>query len=93
MRASVARLLDSAQSGQWWIADWHFRTPAVLQAWQAAGAGIAGHWPAIAREHARHPRLAGQGAWHRRGRTEAGEIREKAIEIKGRPAPWRRIVA
>jgi hypothetical protein len=55
MRASVARLLDSAQSGQWWIADWHFRTPAVLQAWQAAGAGIAGHWPAIAREHARQP--------------------------------------
>jgi IS4 transposase len=90
-RAAVEPLLDSAQPGELWIADRHFCTRTVLQAWQAAGASIAGHWPAIVREHGGHPRLVGQGAWHERGRTETGQIREQAIEVKDQQAPWRRV--
>ena len=50
-RVAVTPLLDSAQPGELWIADRHFCTRTVLQAWQDAGAGF------IVREHARHPRL------------------------------------
>jgi IS4 transposase len=84
-RAAVAPLLDSAQPGELWIADRHVCTRTVLQAWQDAGAGF------IVREHARHPRLLTQGAWHERGRSDTGQVREQAIEIKHQPAPWRRI--
>src|SRR5690349_9706228 len=84
-RAAVEPLLDSAQPGELWIADRHFRTRAVLQGWQEAGAGF------IVREHGRHPRLVGRGEWHGRGRTETGQVREQAIEVKDQPAPWRRI--
>jgi len=84
-RAAVTPLLDSAQPGELWIADRHFCTRTVLQAWQDAGAGF------IVREHARHPRLLTQGAWHARGRGETGQLREQAIEIKDQQAPWRRI--
>jgi IS4 transposase len=84
-RAAVAPLLDSAQPGELWIADRHFCTRTVLQAWQDAGAGF------IVREHARHPRLVTQGAWHERGRSDTGQVREQAIEIKHQQAPWRRI--
>ena len=43
------------------------------------------------REHANHPRLAGQGEWRACGRTETGQGREQAITAKGQQAPWRRI--
>jgi len=82
-RASVAPLLDSAQPGQLWIADRHFCTRVIMQGWDAAHASF------IVREHACHPRLAGQGDWHGCGRTETGEVREQAIEVAG--ARWRRI--
>ena len=84
-RAAVGPLLDSAQPGELWIADRHFCTRTVLQAWQAAGSGF------IVREHARHPHLVGQGDWQSRGRTTTGQLREQAIEIKDQQAPWRRI--
>lgn len=84
-RAAVEPLLDSAQPGELWIADRHFCTRTVLQAWQAAGAGF------IVREHGRHPRLVGQGAWHGRGRSDTGQVREQAIEVKDQQAPWRRV--
>ncbi len=84
-RAAVEPRLDSAHPGELWIADRHFCTRTVLQGWQAAGAGF------IVREHGRHPRLAGQGEWQRRGRTETGQVREQGIEVTDRSAPWRRI--
>ncbi len=84
-RASVAPLLASAQSGQLWIADRHFCTRVIMGGWNEVGAGF------IVREHARHPRLIGQGKWHERGRTETGQVREQAIEIAAAAAPWRRI--
>ena len=40
------------------------------------------------REHGRHPRLAGQGEWQGRGRTETGRVREQVIEVKDQQAPW-----
>jgi len=70
-RAAVEPLLDSAQPGELWIAERHFCTRTVLQAWQAAGASF------IVREHGGHPRLVGHGAWHERGRTETGQIRDR----------------
>jgi IS4 transposase len=84
-RAAVEPLLDSAQPGEVWVAERHFCTRAVLQSWQAAGAGF------IVREHGRHPRLVEQGEWRGRGRTETGQVREQVIEVKDQPAPWRRI--
>lgn len=84
-RALVAPLLDSAQPGQLWIADRHFCTRAVMGGLDEARAGF------IVREHARHPRLAGQGAWRECGRTETGQMREQLIEVAGAPPPWRRI--
>jgi len=53
--------------------------------WDEARAGF------IVREHARHPRLVGQGEWHGCGRTESGRVREQAIEVAGAQTPWRRI--
>jgi IS4 transposase len=84
-RAAVEPLLDSAQPGELWIADRHFCTRTVLQAWQGAGAGF------IVREHARHPRLVEQGGWTACGRTETGEVREQAIAVSDQQAPWRRV--
>lgn len=84
-RALVAPLLDSARPGQLWIADRHFCTCTIMQGWDEAQAGF------VVREHARHPRLAGQGEWHECGRTETGQVREQAVEVTGAPAPWRRI--
>ncbi len=49
--------------------------------WDAAQAGF------IVREHARHPRLVGQGEWRECGRTETGQVREQAIEVAGAQAP------
>ena len=84
-RASVAPLLASARPGQLWIADRHSCTRVIMQGWDEAQAGF------IVREHARHPRLIGQGKWRECGRTETGQVREQAIEVAGAPAPWRRI--
>jgi len=82
-RASVAPLLASAQPGQLWIADRHFCTRVIMQGWDEAHASF------IVREHACHPRLAGQGDWRGCGRTGTGEVREQVIEVAG--ARWRRI--
>ena len=49
--------------------------------WDAAQAGF------IVREHARHPRLVGQGEWRESGRTETGQVREQLIEVAGAPTP------
>ena len=84
-RVAAAPLLASAQPGQLWIGDRHFCTRVVMGDLDEAGAGF------IVREHARHPRLAGQGAWRECGRTETGQVREQLIEVAGAPAPWRRI--
>ncbi len=84
-RASMAPLLASARPGQLWIADRHFCTRMIMGGWDEARAGF------IVREHARHPRLVGQGEWRECGRTETGQVREQAIEIAGAHAPWRRI--
>jgi IS4 transposase len=84
-RVAVAPLLADACPGELWIADRHFCTRTVLQAWQDAGASF------IVREHGRHPRLVGQGDWQRCGRTETGQLREQVIAVKDQPAPWRRI--
>lgn len=84
-RTAVAPLLDNARPGQLWIADRHFCTRSILLGWQAARAGF------IVREHGRHPRLVGQGAWRRCGTTETGQVREQAIEVAEAPAAWRRI--
>ncbi|CAM3384627.1 transposase [Methylobacterium mesophilicum] len=46
------------------------------------------------REHARHPRLSGESAWRKAGRTETGRLREQAITLAdpgAQAAPWRRI--
>jgi IS4 transposase len=80
-RALVAPLLDSAQPGQLWIGDRHFCTGPILQGWDKARSGF------IVREHGRHPRLVGQGAWRGCGRTETGQVREQLIEVAGVPAP------
>jgi len=80
-RASVAPLLASAQPGQLWVADRHFCTRVIMGGWDAAQAGF------IVREHARHPRLVGQGEWRECGRTETGQVREQAIEVAGAQAP------
>ena len=53
----------------------------ILGGWQEAGASF------IVREHANHPRLAGQGEWRACGRTETGQVREQAITAKGQQAP------
>ena len=82
-RALVAPLLDSAQPGQLWIGDRHFCTREIMQGWDEAQAGF------IVREHGRHPRLVGQGAWRECGRTATGLVREQLIDVAG--APWRRI--
>jgi len=84
-RAAVAPLLASAGPGQLWIADRHFCTRVIMQGWDEAQAGF------IVREHARHPRLIGQGTWRKCGRTETGQVREQAIKVAGAPASWRRI--
>jgi len=84
-RALVGPLLDSAQPGQLWIGDRHFCTRVIMQGWDEAQAGF------IVREHGRHPRLIGQGAWRECGRTETGQVREQLIEVAVVPAPWRRI--
>jgi IS4 transposase len=84
-RAAVEPLLESARPGELWIADRHFCTRTVLQAWQIAGTSF------IVREHGRHPRLLGQGEWQECGRTETGQCREQVIEVKDQPTPWRRI--
>ncbi len=84
-RAAVAPLLASARPRQLWIADRHFCTRVIMRGWDEARAGF------IVREHARHPRLIGQGKWRKCGRIETGQVREQAIEVAGAPAPWRRI--
>ncbi len=56
-----------------------------MRGWDKARAGF------IVREHARHPRLVGQGEWRGCGRTESGWVREQAIEVAGAQTPWRRI--
>jgi IS4 transposase len=84
-RAAVAPLLGSARPGELWIADRHFCTGTVLEGWASARAGF------IVREHARHPRLVGQGEWGKCGRAATGLVREQAVQVKGQAAPWRRI--
>jgi len=82
-RALVAPLLASAQPRQLWIADRNFCTRMTMEGWDEVQAGF------IVREHARHPRLVGQGEWHGCGRTDTGQVREQRIEVTG--ASWRRI--
>jgi IS4 transposase len=88
-RIGVLPLIDSAQAGQLWIADRHFCTHAILEGLSRAQAGL------IVREHARHPRLAGQGDWSEAIRIDTGTLREQAIEIEQmngvRSVTWRRI--
>src|SRR4051794_21387037 len=84
-RAVVGPLLDSAQSGQLWIADRQFCTRTILLGWQAAQASF------LVREHGRHPQLAAEGPWRACGRTETGAVREQWIELRGAAASWRRI--
>ena len=86
-------LVDSAQSGQLWIADRHFCTHAIMQGFSQAGANF------IVREHARHPRLIAQGRWGERSRIDTGGLREQGIQVQdlhGEASPaqasaWRRI--
>ncbi len=84
-RVGATSLLDGAGPRQVWIADRHFCTRTLLQGLDEARAGF------IVREHGRHPRLAKQGVWQGRGRTETGQVREQVIELEDQPAPWRRI--
>ncbi len=83
--AAVGPLLEGAQPGELWVADRHYCTRAVLQGLKDAGAGF------IVREHARHPRLAGQGEWRACGRVETGLVREQAITMEHQQVRWRRI--
>jgi IS4 transposase len=81
-------LFERAEPGQVWIGDRHFCPGALLRGWDAAGAGF------VVREHARHPRLSGESAWRKAGRTETGRLREQAITLAdpgAQAAPWRRI--
>ena len=84
-RVSALPLLADARAGQAWIVDRHFCTADLLGGWQAAGAGF------VAREHARHPRLAEEGGWRACGRVETGEVREQTIVAEGQAAAWRRV--
>jgi IS4 transposase len=88
-RIGVLPLIDSAQAGQLWIADRHFCTHAIMKGLRQAQAGM------IVREHARHPRLAGQGDWSKAIRIDTGALGEQTIEIENmdgeRSVTWRRI--
>jgi IS4 transposase len=84
-RAAATPLLEGAQPGQLWIADRQFCTAAILLGLRAAGADC------IVREHARHPRLTGQGEWRTCGRVETGAVREQTITVARQERPWRRI--
>lgn len=76
-RVGVQPLVDSAQSGQLWIADRHFCTHAILHGFGQAQASF------IVREHARHPRLIAQRQWGERSRIDTGWLREQGIEVQG----------
>lgn len=84
-RAGAVSLLDGAGPGQVWVADRHFCTGTLLGAWHEAGACF------VVREHGRHPRLAGQGGWQERGRTETGRLREQPITVEDQQVSWRRV--
>lgn len=90
-RAAVPTLMDKAGPGQVWIADRHFCTQAIMQGFSQAGADF------IVREHAHHPRLAGQGPWGKWADIETGRVREHGIEVRvihdasGERLTWRRI--
>ena len=92
-RVGVQPLVDSAQPGQLWIAERHFCTYAIVRGLSQAGASF------IVREHARHPRLIGQGQWTQGSRIDTGRVREQAIDVQviddDASAPqartWRRI--
>lgn len=84
-RSAMAPLLACAGAGELWIADRNFCTRTIVQGWSDAKAGF------IVREHARHPRLIGQGQWQACGRIETGEVHEQAIWMDEDQAPWRRI--
>jgi hypothetical protein len=77
--------VDRSEIAKRFARDRHFCTRLILQGCDEARAGF------ITREHGRHPRLVGQGAWCGCGRTETGQVREQLIEVAGVPAPWRRI--
>lgn len=89
-RVGVMPLIESAEAGQLWIADRHFCTHTILQGLERAQAGF------IVREHARHPRLSGQGQWSAPVRIDTGQLREQTIEVPDLPdkhslLTWRRI--
>lgn len=88
-RVGVQPLLEGAEPGQLWIADRHFCTHAIVQALSQAQASF------IVREHARHPKLAGQGEWGEVLRIDTGRLREQTIAVRdiqeGQAATWRRI--
>jgi len=88
-RTLAIPVLQGARPGQVWIADRHFCTRTLLTGWDTAGACIAGHWPAIVREHTNHPRLASQGEWRDCGRTDTGTVREQEIALEGFARSWR----
>jgi len=89
-RVAAAVLIEQAQPGQAWIGDRHFCTEALLQGLHERGAGF------IVREHARHPKLMGQGPWSAYAAIETGRVRQQHIDL-AEPAQeqaqrlWRRI--
>jgi len=84
-RTGMGPLLESAQPGQLWIADRNFCTATILTGWEAARSHF------LVREHARHPRLTGEGELRPCGRTETGAVYEQAIRIGEGTPNWRRI--
>src|SRR3954465_7008883 len=88
-RTLAIPLLQGAKPGQVWIADRHFCTRTLLTGWDTAGACIAGHLPAIVREHTNHPRLASRETWRDCGRTDTGTVREQEIALDRFARSWR----
>src|SRR4051794_3685701 len=86
---TLAIPLQGAKPGQVWIADRHFCTRTLLTGWDTAGACIAGHLPAIVREHTNHSRLASRETWRDCGRTDTGTVREQEIALDRFARSWR----
>lgn len=74
-RTAAAVLIERAQAGQVWLGDRHFCTQALLQGLAQREAAF------IVREHARHPKLAGSGAWSAPIPADTGQVREQRIAL------------
>lgn len=84
-RVGAAILLQSAAPGELWLADRHFCTRPLLQAWGEAGACV------IVREPANHPRAQAHAPLQPAGRSRSGAVAEQRIGLAEMPTPWRRI--